>query len=56
MKFQTLGDVIDPRLLDKKHTLKLSISSKTSPLPGETGEVTYAAYPEVIEQIIANSS
>ncbi|MCJ1400073.1 hypothetical protein MMC11_003276 [Xylographa trunciseda] len=51
-----LGDVIDPRAMTERHSLKLSISCKTSPLPGETGDVTYGFYPGVIAQIIANAS
>ncbi|MCJ1439065.1 hypothetical protein MMC27_008456 [Xylographa pallens] len=51
-----LGEVIDPRKLTESHSLKLSISCKTSPLPGETGDVDYNFYPDVITKIITDAS
>lgn len=50
------GEAVNPRSLFRDHSLRLSISCKTAPLPGETGEVQYSFYPQVIEAIIANSS
>ncbi|MCJ1284989.1 hypothetical protein MMC26_004326 [Xylographa opegraphella] len=51
-----LGEVIDPRVMTRDYSLKLSISCKISPLPGETGDVTYTFHPAVIEDIIGNAS
>lgn len=55
-KSQAQGEVIDPRRLFNDHSLRLSVSCKTAPLPGEVGEVQYSFYPQVIEAIIAQSS
>lgn len=53
---QARGEVVDPRVLFRDHSLRLSISCKTAPLPGESGEVQYSFYPGIIEAIIAQSS
>lgn len=53
---QAKGEVVDPRRLFRDHLLRLSISCKTAPLPGEVGEVEYSFYPRIIDDIIANSS
>ncbi|KXJ86569.1 hypothetical protein Micbo1qcDRAFT_208983 [Microdochium bolleyi] len=50
------GTVLDPRDLDKDHTLKLGISLKTAPMPGQSGTIKYSFYPQIIEGIIANAS
>ncbi|KAF9772953.1 hypothetical protein IL306_009291 [Fusarium sp. DS 682] len=50
------GKVIDPRDLDRDHTMKLGISRKMAPMPGQTGEVNYSLYPEVIKDIVDNAS
>ncbi|KAH7254250.1 uncharacterized protein BKA55DRAFT_737968 [Fusarium redolens] len=48
--------VIDPRDLDRDHTMKLGISRKMAPMPGQTGDVQYFFHPKIIETIIDNSS
>ncbi|KAF5983153.1 tyrosinase precursor (monophenol monooxygenase) [Fusarium bulbicola] len=56
-RVQTIdGKVIDPRDLDRDHTMKLGISRKIAPMPGQDGEVRYTFHPEVIDTIINNSS
>ncbi|KAM5523936.1 Tyrosinase 5 [Fusarium oxysporum f. sp. phaseoli] len=56
-RVQTVGgEVIDPRDLDSKHTMKLGISRKTAPMPGQTGDTDYSFHPHVIKNIIDNAS
>ncbi|KAH7178750.1 common central domain of tyrosinase-domain-containing protein [Fusarium sp. MPI-SDFR-AT-0072] len=56
-RVQTIdGKVIDPRDLDRDHTMKLGISRKMAPMPGQTGDVRYSFHPKIIETIIDNSS
>ncbi|KAF5681684.1 tyrosinase precursor (monophenol monooxygenase) [Fusarium circinatum] len=56
-RVQTIdGKVIDPRDLDRHHTMKLGISRKIAPMPGQDGEVRYTFHPEIIDTIINNSS
>ncbi|KPM45160.1 hypothetical protein AK830_g1416 [Neonectria ditissima] len=56
-RVQTVGgEVIDPRDLEREHTLKLGISRKKAPMPGQSGEVDYSFYPKIIKDIIENSS
>ncbi|KAF4334818.1 tyrosinase precursor (monophenol monooxygenase) [Fusarium beomiforme] len=56
-RVQTIdGKVIDPRDLDKDHTMKLGISRKTAPMPGQTGDVDYSFHPKIIKDIIDNAS
>ncbi|KAF5588390.1 tyrosinase precursor (monophenol monooxygenase) [Fusarium pseudocircinatum] len=56
-RVQTIdGKVIDPRALDRDHTMKLGISRKIAPMPGQDGEVRYTFHPEIIDTIINNSS
>ncbi|CVL09423.1 related to tyrosinase precursor (monophenol monooxygenase) [Fusarium proliferatum] len=56
-RVQTIdGKVIDPRDLDRDHTMKLGISRKIAPMPGQDGEVRYTFHPEIIDAIINNAS
>ncbi|EWG47520.1 hypothetical protein FVEG_07596 [Fusarium verticillioides 7600] len=56
-RVQTIdGKIIDPRRLDRDYTMKLGISRKIAPLPGQDGEVRYTFHPEIIDTIINNSS
>ncbi|KAF5635886.1 tyrosinase precursor (monophenol monooxygenase) [Fusarium sp. NRRL 52700] len=56
-RVQTIvGEVLNPRDMDRDHTFNLSISRKRTPVPRSAGDVQYDTYPEVIEAIINNSS
>jgi hypothetical protein len=53
---QVDGKELKPRDLARDHEYRVSVSCKTAPLPGEEGEVSYATYPEITADIIANGS
>ncbi|KAF5562416.1 Tyrosinase [Fusarium napiforme] len=56
-RVQTIdGKIIDPRRLDRDYTMKLGISRKIAPMPGQDGEIRYTFHPEIIDTIINNSS
>ncbi|KAF5633637.1 Tyrosinase [Fusarium tjaetaba] len=56
-RVQTIdGKIIDPRRLDRDYTMKLGISRKIAPIPGQDGEVRYTFHPKIIDTIINNSS
>ena len=57
--FHTLqidGSIADPCDLARDGALKLSVSCKTAPLPGQEGSVKYDVYQDVIDEIIEHAS
>lgn len=50
------GEVVNPRVLTENHRFELSVTLRTAPLPGYEGTPEVTLVPEVIREIIANSS
>lgn len=53
---QVNGTRADPQHLAAQGGLDLSVSCKVSPLPGQEGQVIYERYPQIIPEIIRNTS